>query len=71
MLLRAIRQTEQAAREVGIYALVLDALDEEARAWYLRLNFGFEALADDPNHLYADALTRIASTGVAPPLPSL
>jgi len=52
MLLRAIRQTEQAAREIGIYALVLDALDEEARAWYLRLNFGFETLLDDPSHLY-------------------
>jgi GNAT superfamily N-acetyltransferase len=52
MLLRAIRQTEQAAREIGIYALVLDALDEEACAWYLRLNFGFDTLADDPNHLF-------------------
>ncbi|MCX6378984.1 MAG: GNAT family N-acetyltransferase [Armatimonadetes bacterium] len=52
MLLRALRQTEQAAREIGIYALVLDALDEEARSWYLRLNFGFETLADDPNHLF-------------------
>lgn len=31
MLLRTIRQTEQAAREIGIYALVLDALDAEAR----------------------------------------
>ena len=52
MLLRAIRQTEQAVREIGIYALVLDALDEEARAWYLGLNFGFETLLDDPNHLF-------------------
>lgn len=52
MLLRVIRQTEQAAREIGIYALVLDALDEEARAWYLRLNFGFETLLDDPLHLF-------------------
>src|SRR5438105_2167079 len=52
MLLRAIRQAEQASREIGIYALVLDALDDEARAWYLRLNFGFETLADDPNHLF-------------------
>lgn len=52
MLLRAIRQTEQAAREIGIYALVLDAIDEQARAWYLRLDFGFETLTDDPNHLF-------------------
>ena len=51
-LLRAMTQVERAAREIGIYALVLDALDEEARAWYLRLNFGFQPLLDDPNHLY-------------------
>lgn len=57
MLLRAIRQTEQAAREMGIYALVLDALDEEARSWYLSLNFGFETLSDDPNHLFLPTST--------------
>lgn len=51
MLLRAIRQTEQASRDIGVFALVLDALDDEARKWYLHLNFGFEELADDPNHL--------------------
>lgn len=51
-LLRAMSQVESAAREIGIHALVLDALDEEARAWYLRLNFGFQPLLDDPNHLY-------------------
>lgn len=52
MLLRALRQTEEAARSIGIYALVLDALDEPARAWYLHLNWGFEALLDSPNHLF-------------------
>ncbi len=51
-LLRAMAQVERAAREIGLYALVLDALDEEARAWYLRLPFGFQPLLDDPNHLY-------------------
>lgn len=51
-LLRAMTQVERAAQEIGIYALVLDALDEEARAWYLHLPFGFEPLQDDPNHLY-------------------
>ncbi len=52
MLLRAIRQTEQAARAIGIYALVLDAIDEEARSWYLHLYFGFDSLTDDHNHLF-------------------
>jgi GNAT superfamily N-acetyltransferase len=57
MLLRAIRRTEQAAREMGIYALVLDALDAEVRAWYQSLNFGFETLLDDPNHLFLPVST--------------
>lgn len=64
MLLRAIRQTEQAAREIGVYALVLDALDGEARAWYLRQNFGFEALSDDPNHLFL-AVSVIRQLGLS------
>lgn len=51
-LLRAMTQVERAAREIGLYALVLDAIDDEARAWYLRLPFGFQTLLDDPNHLY-------------------
>ncbi|MGI4791282.1 MAG: GNAT family N-acetyltransferase [Janthinobacterium lividum] len=50
-LLRAMTQVERAAQEIGIYALVLNALDEDARSWYLRLPFGFETLQDDPNHL--------------------
>jgi len=50
-LLRAITQVEMAAREIGIHALVVDALDEEAHTWYLRLGLGFETLQDDPNHL--------------------
>ena len=51
-LLRAMTQVERAAQEIGIYALVLDALDEAARAWCLHLSFGFMPLLDDPNHLY-------------------
>jgi len=51
-LLRAMTQIENAARDIGIHAMVLDALDEEARAWYLRLGFGFQPLLDDPHHLY-------------------
>jgi GNAT superfamily N-acetyltransferase len=52
MLLRAMRQTEEASRTIGIYALVLDALDEDACKWYLGLGWGFEALTDSANHLY-------------------
>ena len=52
MLLRAMEQTERAARDLGIYGLVVHALDEAARGWYLGLRFGFEELLDDPRHLY-------------------
>lgn len=51
MLLRAITQTERAARDLGIHALVVHALNERAKAWYLGLDFGFELLTDDPLHL--------------------
>lgn len=40
-LLRAIEQTERAARDLGIYALLVHALDDRARDWYLGLGFGF------------------------------
>lgn len=50
MLLRAIKQTEAAARNIGIHALVVHALNERARQWYLA--FEFETLEDDPNHLF-------------------
>jgi len=52
ILLRAMAQTEEVSRTVGVFALVLDALDEAARAWYLSLDFGFRELLDDPRHLY-------------------
>ncbi len=51
-VLRVIRQVVKAAEDIGIYALVLDAKDENARRWYHRLDFGFQTLSDDPNHLY-------------------
>lgn len=51
-LLRAISQVERASHEIGIYALVLDAIDNKARDWYLGLNFGFKTLLDDQQHLY-------------------
>lgn len=66
MLMRAIRQTEEAARSIGIYALVLDALDEEALAWYLGLDWGFQKLLDDPNHLFLPVET-IRKLGLADP----
>ena len=50
MLLRAMRQTEAAAQNIGLNALVVYALNERVRDWYLK--FGFKTLLDDPQHLY-------------------
>jgi len=63
-VLRAMVQVAHAADEIGIFALVLDAIDERARAWYLGLDFGFETLLDDPNHLYLSVET-IRKSGAA------
>jgi GNAT superfamily N-acetyltransferase len=52
MLLRAMYEAALVSHTVGVYAMTLDAIDEAARDWYLSLDFGFETLADDPNHLY-------------------
>ena len=50
ILSRAIHQTEVAASQIGIKALVVHALTDRARDWYAK--FGFEPLQDDPHHLY-------------------
>ena len=57
MLLRALRQTEEAARVMRIYALVLDSNDNSAREWYVTLGWGFQALLDDPRHLFLPVAT--------------
>ena len=52
MLLRAMAEVEMASRTIGIFALVLDVIDEEAKAWYLGLDFGFQAFPEDPGRLF-------------------
>lgn len=46
VLRRALRVSEQ----VGIRAVEVDAIDDTAKAFYLR--FGFHSLLDDPKHLF-------------------
>lgn len=57
MLLRAMKQTLIASMDVGIYALVVNAIDGAAKEWYLGLDWGFETLLDDPHHLYISIKT--------------
>lgn len=50
LLIHALRSAQRAARSVGIYAVVVNALDESARNFYLK--YGFQELTDDGLHLY-------------------
>jgi predicted GNAT family N-acyltransferase len=50
LLIHALRSAHSAARIVGIYAVVVDALDESARSFYIK--YGFNELNDDRLHLY-------------------
>jgi GNAT superfamily N-acetyltransferase len=50
LLFDALARAERISREIAIYAVELDALDDDARAFYLQ--YGFVALRDDGNHLY-------------------
>jgi N-acetylglutamate synthase-like GNAT family acetyltransferase len=57
MLLRSMKQTLSAATEVGVFALVVNAIDESAKEWYLGLDWGFVQLLDNPHHLYISIKT--------------
>jgi hypothetical protein len=57
MLLRSMKQTLSAATVVGIFALVVNAIDDAAKGWYLGLDWGFVQLLDDPNHLHISIKT--------------
>lgn len=51
LLLDGLTRSQRIARaEIGAYAVVVDALNEGARQFYLR--HGFQPLRDDPLHLY-------------------
>lgn len=52
MLLRAMAEVVRAAQHVGIFALVLDTIDEEARQWYLGLDFGLQPFPEQPTRLF-------------------
>jgi predicted GNAT family N-acyltransferase len=50
LLIHALRSAQRAAKIVGIYAVVVDAVDESARNFYVK--YGFNELTDDRLHLY-------------------
>lgn len=50
LLADAIKRTSAVANEIGVYALVVDAIDESAKAFYK--NFEFSALRQRSNRLF-------------------
>ncbi|MBL8205076.1 MAG: GNAT family N-acetyltransferase [Blastocatellia bacterium] len=50
LLLDVLRRAVIISEQTGLYAVVLDALNERARKFYLQ--YGFEELVDDPLHLF-------------------
>ena len=49
MLVDALRRAMHIADQAGIRAVEVDAIDENARQFYL--HFGLRSLNDDPRHL--------------------
>ena len=50
LLLDALRRADHISRHVGVRAVEVHALDQSARAFYLK--YGFVTLRDDQHHLY-------------------
>ena len=63
LLVNALRRVESLAGQVGIRVVLVDALDDEARGFYLR--HGFESLMDDPRRLFVSIAT-IRGLGLPP-----
>jgi GNAT superfamily N-acetyltransferase len=59
LLMDALNRALGLSAHLGIHAIVVDAIDESAKKWYLR--YGFVQLLDDEMHLYLP-LTSIERT---------
>ena len=70
MLLRAMAEVKRASESIGIFALILDTIDEEAKQWYLGLDFGFQEFPDDPARLFV-SVSFIEQLDLGPITPQL
>ena len=50
LLVDALRRAEYLANKIGIRAVEVDAINDDAKRFYGR--YGFLALKDDPRHLF-------------------
>ena len=64
LLIDALRRTQRIAEQVGIRAVEVHALDDEARRFYL--HYGFIPLADSELHLYLP-IRAIQALDLTPP----
>lgn len=63
LLIDALERTVKVADELGIYAIELYALTENAKQFYLK--YGFIELQDDEKHLYLP-ITTLKKSGLIP-----
>lgn len=55
LLIQALLKATHLSREIGIYAVVVDALNENAKSFYLKYNF--ISYLDKPNALFLPIMT--------------
>ena len=63
LLIDALRRILGLAEQIGILAVLVEAIDESARRFYLHQ--GFEPLADDPSRLFL-TLKELRAAGLEP-----
>jgi GNAT superfamily N-acetyltransferase len=59
LLTDALRRCLALANQLGVHAVEVDAIDEQAKAFYEK--YGFVALEDNPRHLYLPIATLAAA----------
>ncbi len=55
LLIDALQRSLSLAADLGIYAVVVEAIDDSAASFYKK--YGFVSLLDDPLHLYLPIAT--------------
>ena len=55
LLVDALQRCRSLAKQLGVHAVEVDAIDDQARTFYER--YGFVTLQDDPRHLYLPMAT--------------
>jgi GNAT superfamily N-acetyltransferase len=60
LMLMALRLAVEIADRLGVYVVTVDAMGDEAKAFYQK-GFGFTELLDDPHHLFVTVADLRAS----------